>query len=191
MDHPNLDSMEKPTIGSLLLAEPFLGDPNFDRSVVFIVEHNDEGTVGYVLNRPMELKIHELVSNFPEFESEVYSGGPVEQENLYFLHNRPDLFPDAIRVTDTVYWGGDFELLKSAILLGQIEEGEIHFYLGYSGWGAEQLKGEIEEKSWRVLPPDTMDIFKTQSSELWRSALQELGGDYNLWVNAPSDPLLN
>ncbi len=189
--HPNLDSMEKPKSGSILLAEPFLGDPNFDRSVVFLTEHNDEGTVGYVLNRPLDLKIQALVSDFPDFDTPVFSGGPVEQENLYFLHSRPDIFDQCIKITETVYWGGDFELLKESLKLGRIAPNEIRFFLGYSGWGSDQLYSELAEKSWTVLPPDTLDIFNTKSEELWRSAIKNLGGDYKLWANAPSDPLLN
>ncbi|NVK28205.1 MAG: YqgE/AlgH family protein [Flavobacteriia bacterium] len=189
--HPNLDYMEKPMSGSILIAEPFLGDPNFDRSVVLLTEHGDEGTVGYVLNRPLDVKIQGLLPDFPEFESRIYNGGPVEQSNLYFLHNRPDLFEGAIQVSETVFWGGDFDRLREVASLGILNPDEIRFFLGYSGWGRGQLESELEEQSWMVLPPTAIDIFHSNPEEMWKDVIARQGGDYQLWANAPSDPLLN
>lgn len=183
--------MDKPEIGKILIAEPFLGDPNFDRSVVLITEYGESGTVGYVLNRPLDLKVDSVIPDFPDFDAIIYNGGPVEQSNLYFLHNRKDLFPDAIQVSNELYWGGDFDRLRENVKLGLLQPDEIRFYLGYSGWGRGQLEAEITEKSWRVAPLDGVDIFTTHPEDLWKHVISNLGGDYQLWANAPSDPLLN
>lgn len=177
--------------GSILIAEPFLGDPNFDRSVVLLTEHGVEGTVGYVLNRPLDLKIESVLPDFPVFDARIFNGGPVEQSNLYFLHSRPDLFNEAIEVSENLYWGGDFTRLVEVVELGLLKESEIRFFLGYSGWGHGQLESELTEKSWLVLSPSVISIFDTEVDQMWRQVISSLGGDYQLWANAPSDPLLN
>lgn len=183
--------MENPTTGKLLIAEPFLGDPNFDRSVILITDHGEEGTVGYVLNRPLEMNVDSVIPDFPAFEAPLYNGGPVEQSNLYFLHKRADLFEDSIKIDDDLYWGGDFTRLREVVELGLLQPSEIRFFLGYSGWGKGQLQAELSEKSWRVLPLDSINLFDESPENLWKAAINQLGGDYQLWANAPSDPLLN
>lgn len=183
--------MENPKIGKLLIAEPLLGDPNFDRSVVLITEHGDQGTVGFVLNRPMGFKIGDLVPDFPPFECEVFVGGPVESDHLYFLHNRPDLFNEALQITENWYWGAHFDKLKEAILNQQIAPTDIRFFMGYSGWAEGQLADEISQNSWQVLSTEGISFMDSDSHDLWKKIITELGGNYALWANAPSDPLLN
>jgi putative transcriptional regulator len=183
--------LEKPAKGKLLVAEPFLGDPSFDRTVILLTEHNDEGTVGFVLNRPLRLTMHQIIKDFPSFDAPVYNGGPVQKENLYFVHNKGDLLPTAIELSPGLYWGGDIEKVKMLITMGLITEKDIKFFLGYSGWGKYQLEGEIDEKSWIVINKDAIDLFQNEGANPWRTILTNLGGDYRLWANAPADPLLN
>lgn len=191
MNKPNLELMENPEKGKLLVAEPFLGDPNFERSVILLTEHNEEGTVGYVLNRPMDLKLEDVIPDFPEFDASIFHGGPVEQSNLYFIHTRPDIFDGAIPISERLYWGGDFSQLQTAVDEKLITSSEIRFFLGYSGWSPGQLSAELSEKSWRVVPSEEVNVFEPNSTEMWKNAISNLGGDYKLWANAPSDPLLN
>lgn len=181
----------KPAKGKLLVAEPFLGDPSFDRTVILIAEHNDEGTVGFVLNRPMGLSMSQVLKDFPEFNAPVFNGGPVQKENLYFVHSRGDLLPTSINLTDDLFWGGDIERIKMLISTGLLDENEIRFFLGYSGWGKHQLESEIEEQSWIVITQKAIDLFKHSDSNPWREILSNLGGDYRLWANSPADPLFN
>lgn len=183
--------MEELKAGCFLIAEPLLGDPNFDRSVILVTEYGTQGTVGYVLNRPLDVKINGLLEGFPEFDAMIYNGGPVEQSNLYFIHNRPDLFEGTVKVTNEIYWGGDFERLQEVIQLGLITPDEIRFFLGYSGWGEGQLESEMADKSWRVIPTGTVDLYTTDVEDMWKEVIINLGGDYQLWANSPSDPLLN
>lgn len=182
---------ETPKAGVLLVAEPFMGDPSFDRSVILIAEHNENGTVGYILNRPLEIKLDSLIPDFPESKSILHNGGPVQQNNLYFLHQRIDLFPNAIQVAKGLYWGGDFDRLKEVVRLGLVQSDEIRFYLGYTGWSSGQLEGELMENCWRIIPSNTMDLYNTPPEAMWRQLIELLGGDYLLWANAPVDPLLN
>ena len=183
--------IEKPAKGKLLVAEPFLGDPSFDRTVIVIAEHNDEGTVGFVLNRPMGLTMNQVLKGFPKFNVPVFNGGPVQKENLYFVHSRGDLLPTSINLTDDLFWGGDIEKVKMFISTGLMDENEIRFFLGYSGWGKHQLESEIEEQSWIVINQKAIDLFKHTDSNPWREILSNLGGDYRLWANAPADPHFN
>jgi putative transcriptional regulator len=98
--------------GTVLLAEPFMLDPNFKRSAILLCEHNKEGSVGFIMNKPLDMRIDELIEGFPEFESEVLFGGPVQTDTIHYIHNIGELLEGSRQVTDGVYWGGDFEKLK-------------------------------------------------------------------------------
>ena len=98
----------KPKKGKLLIAEPSLtGDVSFNRSVVLIAEHSQEGSVGFILNKPLEYTINDLVSEIA-VPFQVYNGGPVEQDNLYFIHKVPHLIDKSVEISNGIYWGGDF-----------------------------------------------------------------------------------
>ena len=99
----------EPQKGKLLIAEPSLtGDVSFNRSVVLLAEHNEEGSVGFILNKPLEYQISDLVNEIL-IPFQVYNGGPVEQDNLYFIHKVPHLIDNSIEISDGIFWGGDFE----------------------------------------------------------------------------------
>ena len=124
----------------------YLGDPNFDRSVVLLTEHNEEGSLGFVLNQPTDISLNALLPDFPEFPASVFNGGPVEKDHLYYVHSREDLIPESQKIRDGLYWGGEFDALKEQVLSGTLCPQDIHFYLGYSGWSLGQLHEEIQEK---------------------------------------------
>lgn len=182
---------EKPAKGKILVAEPFLGDPSFERTLILLTEHNEDGTVGFVLNRPLNLKVHSLFENFPQFNAKVYYGGPVQKESLYFIHSKGELIPDSIELGHNIYWSGRLDIVKDLIELGLINTSEIKFFLGYSGWGAKQLESELNENTWLVLKQDNINVLEDSDSIAWKSILNDLGGDYRLWANSPSDPLMN
>lgn len=177
--------------GSILLAEPLLNDNTFDRTVIVLTEHNEEGSVGFVINKPLEVNVSDAVNYLKADEHQLYYGGPVQQDNLYFIHSIPDLLPGSIQFTETLYWGGDIEVLKALLERGDVTKKEIRFFLGYSGWAKEQLNSEIQSKSWVVLNDSSIDIIKSNSKTIWREALLEQGGKYKIWANSPSNPMLN
>lgn len=183
--------MLDPSPGTILIAEPFLGDPNFERSVILLADHNEDGSVGYVLNRPLEMNLEDLIPDFPEFQAKVFNGGPVQQDNLYFIHCRPDLFDSTIGVNDNLFWGGRFERLKEVVESGELKADEILFFLGYSGWGKHQLEEELADKSWFVVDAKNYDIFHANPVDMWRDVLTHFGGENQIWANSPSDPLMN
>lgn len=180
-----------PSKGRILIAEPLLGDPNFDRSVVLLADHNEEGTVGFVLNRPIDLDFDDLVLDFPSFEASIFEGGPVQGDNLFFLHRKGDLIPGSEEIMEGVYWGGDLEILKEMIALEMVSPDDIKFFLGYSGWSAGQLQEELDQEAWLVAESNAGLIFGSDIESLWSTIMKQLGGEYALWHNAPMDPSLN
>lgn len=182
----------KPTKGKLLIAEPALtGDVAFSRSVVLLAEHSPEGSVGFILNKPLNYTICDLI---PEITVpfKVFNGGPVEQDNLYFIHKVPHLVEDSIEISDGIFWGGHFEKIITLINDKRITEQDIRFFLGYSGWSSRQLDQELSSKSWVVVKNTyESDILEKASIAFWKEKMVELGGNYLLWSNTPENPSLN
>ena len=179
------------TKGQLLIAEPsILNDSSFNRTIILITEHTESNSVGFILNRPLEYTLQDLL---PEIACNftIYQGGPVEQDNLYFVHKIPELLPDSIEVDNGIYWGGNFESLKGLLESDSIDESHIRFFLGYSGWSKNQLKDELNSGSWFISDNDLKNVFTTSNETLWRNKILQKGGDYKIWANAPSDVNLN
>ena len=178
--------------GQLLIAEPsIIGDLSFNRSVILLADHNHEGSVGFILNKPLEYTINDLIPDI-EASFKIYNGGPVEQDNLYFIHTIPNLITESIEISNGIFWGGDFELTKSLINEGKINKEDIRFFLGYTGWSANQLEVELKENSWIMTTNNyNSSILEKSSSQFWKEKIIELGGEYLIWSNAPENPILN
>ena len=181
----------KPAAGRVLIAEPFLPGPYFGRSIVLLTEHNEHGTVGFVLNKPTELYPDEIVDDILSFEGELFVGGPVSSNTLSFLHTLGDRLPGAKKITSTVYWGGDFECLKKMINKGEASSKSVKFFMGYSGWAPGQLDGEIAENSWVVSTLRDELIMTRDVKNIWETAMHELGDIYKTWTNFPRNPSFN
>ncbi|MBA2250822.1 MAG: YqgE/AlgH family protein [Chitinophagaceae bacterium] len=183
--------MISPAAGTLLIANPFLKDPNFLRSVIFLCEHKEEGTLGFVLNKVFSKRLDQLIPGLEEFNIPVYYGGPVQTDTLHFLHQYPDLIPGGEKVFENVYWGGNFEILLPYIKNNDIDLDKVRFFIGYSGWAAGQLDDEMKEQSWLTVSAIRKLIFHKNPSEIWKDSLRHLGGDYKMMINYPLDPQLN
>ena len=177
--------------GVLLIADPFLKDPNFLRTVVFLCEHKPEGSFGFVLNRLYENTLDELFPELGEIPFPVFYGGPVQKDSIHFIHRRPDLIPDGVEVIDGVYWGGDFPRVLELLKLGEISEDNIRFFIGYSGWSEGQLEGEIKEKTWLTVEAIARILFTPEPDNTWKESLRHLGGEYEMMIHYPIDPQLN
>lgn len=183
--------MKEPGAGILLIADPFLKDPNFMRTVVFLCEHQDQGSFGFVLNRQYENTLDELIPELDGFKIPVFYGGPVQMDTIHFLHQYPEQIPGSYEIIKGVYWGGEFEKVIDFIKSGDVDPNKIRFYIGYSGWSNGQLEGELKEKSWLTVEATRKIIFHRKADEIWKESLKHLGGNYEMMVNFPIDPQLN
>ena len=183
--------MIEPASGILLIADPFLKDPNFLRTVVFLCEHKDEGSFGFVLNRQYENTLDELIPELEGHKLPVYFGGPVQVDSIHFLHQYPEEIPGGQEVIKGVYWGGDFDAVVNLVKNEEINKDKIRFFIGYSGWSEGQLKEEMTEKTWLTVKPTRKLIFHNNYNEVWKDSLKHLGGDYEMMANFPIDPQLN
>jgi len=181
----------KPNKGKLLIAEPaILNDSSFNRTIVLLTEHTQNNSVGFILNRPLDFTVNDLL---PDINCNflVYQGGPVEQDNLYFVHKIPQLLPESTEVGNGIFWGGNFKSLKYLLNNNLLNASDIRFFLGYSGWRKEQLDKEMNENSWFVEEQDMDTIFSVDDKNLWKNKILQKGGNYKLWANAPSNFNLN
>lgn len=183
--------MQQPAAGILLIADPFLKDPNFQRSVIFLCEHQTEGSFGFVLNKHYEHTLKDLVNGADDLDIPVFYGGPVQTDTIHFLHQYPDEISGGYEITDGIFWGGDFDRAIALIRQGVISRHKIRFYIGYSGWAGGQLDDELKEKAWLPAKANQKLIFQEKASEIWKDALRHLGGDYEMLINFPIDPQLN
>jgi putative transcriptional regulator len=183
--------MNTPSAGMLLIAEPFLKDPNFKRTVVLICEHQDTGSFGFVLNRDYEHSLEDLIPDLAGMDLPVYYGGPVQEDTLHFLHQYPALIPGGFEVADGIYWGGDFNMAIQSLREQKIDPDNIRFFIGYSGWTGGQLEEELKENSWLITPALSKLVFHRKTEEVWKDSLRNMGGDYEIMINFPVDPSLN
>jgi putative transcriptional regulator len=180
-----------PDKGKVLVSEPFLQDAYFKRSVVLITEHNEEGTLGFVLNNPIEFDAEHILADFPETKSLVGIGGPVRTDTVHYIHQLGDLIPDSIHVCDDIFWGGDFSAIKAAIVSGELPDKSIRYFVGFSSWYPGQLDREIEENSWLVTELDKTSIMTGIGGDLWKKILLKEEKKYQVWTKYPENPLLN
>jgi putative transcriptional regulator len=165
----------KPTKGTILISEPLLSDNYFKRAVVLLADHNEDGSFGIILNKPIDNKFNEIVSDFPVFNGQLFLGGPVSSSSLFFIHSLGDLIENSIKM----------------LLLKQIDHNQIRFCIGYSGWASKQLDEELKKNSWLVSKLTSEVIMNTDPDLLWELALKNLGQEYSYWSNFPIDPGLN
>ena len=181
-----------PAKGDLLISEPFLADANFERSVILLCEHNEEGSLGFVLNKPSTLTLSDALDEVSGSEEVLHTGGPVQQNTLHFVHRIPQLMEQADDLGNGIYWGGDYEALLSLINTRQLLAEDIKFFAGYSGWAPQQLTHELVEEAWIVYHgASAQQIFDMPANQLWREVLRSMGGEYKAIANYPIDPRLN
>ena len=182
--------------GTLLISKPFLGDPNFERSVVLLCrDEPNDGTFGLVLNRLTNLTLGDVLTLPPQAvaaasELPLFVGGPVKSNTLHYLHRWADL-PGATPLGQEVYWGGDFDLLLGLLASGAVAGSEVRLFAGYSGWSKGQLANEMQGQSWIRHPASAGKVFTLASDAFWRDILWEKGGRFKVLANYPTDPSLN
>ncbi|MFN5182454.1 MAG: YqgE/AlgH family protein [Bacteroidota bacterium] len=181
----------QPEQNKILIAKPFLQDGFFRRAIVLLAEHNESGSVGFVMNRPMYVKLKDIISNLKNADFPVYLGGPVSQDQLFFIHRCGEHINGSLPIGGGYFWNGDYSDLISLIRKGKISTKEIKFFLGYSGWGEGQLHDELESDSWIVSDANYKNLMRDASNEIWGDELKRIGSNYNVLSNFPQDPWMN
>ncbi|PSQ84285.1 MAG: hypothetical protein BRD44_01490 [Bacteroidetes bacterium QS_7_67_15] len=186
--------------GTLLVAPPTLGDPHFRRSVVLLCDHSaTEGSFGLSLGRPLEqdLSVSDVVdlgepaARLHGDDFELALGGPVQPETLHYLHRHPEALPGATEIAEDVWWGGDFEDVKTLLASGAATPRSLRFFVGYAGWGVGQLRAELDQDGWILADADAELIFPESLDAFWRLVMRRMGGEYALLSNFPDDPRMN
>ena len=184
--------MSRLAIGKVLTAQPFMLDKNFKRSVILITDHNpDDGSIGFILNKKFNMKISELISDFPDIDVPVYFGGPVATDTIHYIHNVGELLDDSRKIVEGVSWGGDYEKLKFLIDNKLILPENIKFYIGYSGWSSGQLADEMKSGSWVLSEGHANYVFKSKPDVLWKETLINKGDNYSIIGQMPEANNLN
>lgn len=137
--------------GIFIKSTTLLDETVFEKTVIFITEYNEKGAMGFIINKEFPRKLNELeeFKHIPPFP--IHLGGPVDQEHLYFIHQRPDLIEGGVRVTDNIFLGGDFNSALKNIDNNILTEKDIKIFIGYCGWDHLELNEEIAEGSWEIL----------------------------------------
>lgn len=181
----------KPDKGRLLISEPYLPDPNFERTIILLCENNEEGSFGFVLNKPSLANVSEVMDGIKNYNSPAMVGGPVQQDTLHYLHRFPTL-EESVEILEGVFWGGNFEKLLFLLDTKQMAHKDIKFFLGYSGWTPGQLEEELAQDSWIVSDQVKEElIFDTPPDSMWKKTLTIMGGRFSVYSNYPKDPRLN
>ena len=174
-----------------MVSQPSMNDRFFHRSVVMLADHGDDGSFGFIVNKPAKIKLNQATDFFGKLDAQLFLGGPVNPTHLFYVHNVGSLIPGSLPIMEGLYWGGDLTELKEMISLGVINEKQVRFYAGYSGWQPNQLMNEMKENSWIVLDGKPEYVFGTKPSTLWKKIVLTLGDSYAPWVNFPADPTMN
>lgn len=177
--------------GVLLIADPFLKDPYFERTVILLCECNSDGGFGFVINKNVRYFLDDLVDDLKGFKYPVFYGGPVQLDTVHFIHTLPLLITGGVFIGNGMYWGGDFSIVKALIKGNNLPKEQIRFFVGYSGWDAGQLESELNEKTWLTVMATKKIVFNTTAKLIWPESIKLLGAAYLPLINYPKDPLLN
>ena len=180
-----------PSRGKILISEPFLRDATFGRSVVLLIDHTEEGSMGLIIKKQLPIFVNDIIKEFKYIENiPLYKGGPIATDTLFYLHTLADI-PGAIPISKGLYLNGDFDEIKKYILQGNKVDRYIRFFLGYSGWESEQLSTELKENTWLVSKEENAYLMNGDTKDMWKQALEKLGSKYETWSRFPQVPTFN
>ena len=178
----------KVSIGDVLISEPFLNDFYFRRSAILIVDHNEEGSFGVIINKRLNIPFNDIIMGFPKFDADVYLGGPVDTDRVFFIHTIGEMIPDSHKIMSGLYWSGNINALKAMIKNDLIKSHEVRFYVGYAGWEGGQIRKELQANTWAVGKFGTKELLHTSPNKMWSDFVNRLGNKYILWNKFPLNP---
>lgn len=181
----------EPAQGKILISEPFTQGFYFSRSVVLLTQYDKNGAMGFILNKPIASEVPEVSSEMPNFNPRIAIGGPVEQDKLFFIHTLgAELIPESEQIMEGLFWGGNYNVAKKLINDGLVDESQIRFFVGYSGWTAGQLDQEIKNDFWLVEKISKQKVM-THKKNIWKEVLSSMEPKYQMWIDFPENPKLN
>lgn len=182
-----------PSKGRILIASPLLNDYHFSRTVILMINHEENGDMGVVLNKDFRyhVSLNDLVKDLEDLPSiPVYKGGPVGRDTMFFIHDIEEI-NDSLPLGNGLFMNGDFDQMLNFIKSGQRYTDRVRFFLGYAGWEKGQLKAEMDDDTWIVSELSKDRLFKENYRELWRNSLNDMGEPYCTWAKYPAIPSMN
>jgi putative transcriptional regulator len=176
--------------GKILISTPDISGDVFSRSVLLVVEHNDNGAFGLILNKKNRETSNKLLHLFG-FPVEIYEGGPVEKNKTFFIINGVKVSNYSVEINESYYLTEDQNAVIEAISSGKLLQENVKIFNGYSGWAALQLETELKAKMWTIVEVYNLDYTSPNDQNLWKNIMQNLGGKYLLWANSPEDVSMN
>lgn len=183
--------MTELTEGKILVADPFLHDVNFAKSIVLLTACDEQGALGFLLNRPMDVTMQDVLPEFAGIDIRLFSGGPVEPDTLHYVHATKGMVEGALSINPFLSWGGDLQHVLELLRTGRLLPSQVRFFSGYSGWGHGQLEEEIAEHAWYITASKAEYVFSNDAELLWKRVMTDMGDDYAMLTNAPVDPRWN
>jgi putative transcriptional regulator len=180
-----------PEKGKILISEPFLPDSFFNRSIIYLTEHTAEGSVGFILNKKLDMTVDSAIQGFDGWDENLNMGGPVAPDTIHYLHSAGNLIPNSVHVEGNIFWGGDIDAIRELIQRKKILPTQIRFFLGYSGWSDGQLERELKENSWVIANVKSEVVMNNRGNDTWKSVLKGLKNKYRIWANFPNSPEMN
>lgn len=183
--HPDISK------GKILISEPFLNDLNFKRTIILLVEHDEEGTLGFILNKPTGYNLNQTLEEFPNMNSPLLYGGPVHVNAIQFIYRGENLIEGSREILPGLFWGGSFETLKILSDSQALNTKDFRFFMGYSGWSKGQLEDEINSNAWIVTETSISNIFSDEPDKLWTEILKSMGKKFAVFASFPENPSVN
>ena len=164
------------------LAEDFI----FKRSVVLICDEENKNPMGFILNKPLEINLSNIFSGVSR-KLKLFFGGPVSEDKLFCIHKSELKLKSSKKITEYLSYGLDLDEIISKTENGELDEENVMFFLGYSGWSDQQLKDEIDENFWKINKDYSKNIFEKSHENLWNKLTKKMEGDSYIWSNAPEN----
>lgn len=176
--------------GKILISTPDISGDIFSRSVVLVIDHNENGAFGLILNRK-NTEVSDNIAKIFGFPVDVYEGGPVENDKIFFIVKGSPQNEFHLPINDEFYLTEDTQTVVAEIFNKNLNVVDVKVFSGYSGWAAQQLEGEVQKKFWTLVDIYNLDYTIPNDHTLWKNIMQNLGGEFLIWANAPADITMN
>ena len=178
--------------GKILISNfTLLNDEQFNKSIVLIVKDDSEATLGFIINKKTHYLLSDLNERSKGVDIPIYDGGPVGMDTIHFIHKKNNLIKKSKKITNDLYWGTDFKSVTQLLKKNKINKKDVKFFLGFSGWGQNQLHDELNENSWLISSNFISNDILNTSRSFWKNMINNFGEYYKIWSNSPDNPSLN